>query len=92
MAAPIAKYSSEEFARRGQEVYDRDVRPGLVPEDEGKFIAIDVESGDYEIDRDDFQATERLLSRRSDAPIWLMRAGSPTAYQIGGRRVMETIG
>ena len=84
MAAPMAKYTGEEFARRGQEIYDRSVKPGLRPEDDGKFVAIDIESEDYEIDRDDFQATERLLARRADAPIWLMCAGRVTAYRIGG--------
>jgi hypothetical protein len=45
----------------------------------------DIESGDFEIDRDDFTAMQRLRARRSDAQIWLMRAGRPTAYQIGWR-------
>ena len=76
MVAPMAKYTGEEFARRGQEIYDRKVKPGLRPEDDGKFVAIDIESGDYEIDRDDFQATERLFTRRTDAPIWLMRGSA----------------
>src|SRR3989442_10407080 len=40
--------NSEEFSRRGQEIYDRDVRPALRLEDEDKFVAIDIESGNYE--------------------------------------------
>ena len=87
MAIPSAKFSREEFSRRGQEIYDRVVKSQLHAEDLDKFVAIDIESGDYEIDRDDFTAMERLLARRSDTQIWLMRAGQPTAYRIGWRPV-----
>ena len=83
MATP--RYSKEEFARRGQEVYDRAVRPNLRPEDEGQYVAIDVDTGDYAADRDDFTATERLLARKPDAQIWLVRAGHPATYRIGQR-------
>jgi hypothetical protein len=74
-----------EDARRGQEAFDRHVRPVLRPEDDGKFVAIDTETGDYEIDADDYAATGRLLARRPGARVWLMRAGQATAYRIGRR-------
>jgi hypothetical protein len=80
-----ARYSREEFARRGQEIYERQVRPTLRPDDEGKFVAIDIESGSFEVDRDDYAATERLLSRHPDAQIWLVQAGQPVAYRLGAR-------
>jgi hypothetical protein len=76
---------SDDFARRGTEIYDRDVRPALRPEDEGKFVAIDIESGSYELAEDDYVATEHLLKRRPQARIWLARAGQPAAYRVGGR-------
>jgi hypothetical protein len=34
----IPRYSMEEFARRGDEIYERDVLPKLTPEDRG-FVA-----------------------------------------------------
>jgi hypothetical protein len=80
---PTKLCSGEEFSRRGGEIYDRDVRPALGPEDEGKFVAIDIASGVYEIDRDDYTATERLLTRQPQAQIWLARIGQPAAYRIG---------
>ena len=49
----------------------------------GKFVAIDVETGDYEIDEDDYAAVARLRSRKPAADIWLMRAGYPTTYRMG---------
>jgi hypothetical protein len=78
------RYTTEEFARRGQEIYDRAVRARTTPEDDGRFVAIDIETGEYEIDEDDYTATERLLIRIPTAQIWMMRVGQEDAYQIGG--------
>jgi hypothetical protein len=76
----------DELAKLGGEVFDRQVRAGLRPEDDGKFVAIDVGTGDYEIDQDDFAAVARLRSRKPAADIWLMRAGYPTTYRMGSGR------
>ena len=74
-----------EEARRGQAAFEQHVRPRLRPEDEGKFVAIDVQTGDYEIDADDYAATGRLLARLPAARVWLMRAGQATAYRMRRR-------
>ena len=74
---------SEEFSRRGKEIYERDIRPKLGPQDENKFVAIDIVSGDFETDKVDYSATERLLNRRPKAQIWLERVGQRAAYRIG---------
>jgi hypothetical protein len=72
----------DELARLGTEVLSRRVQPSLRPEDDGKFIAIDVDTGDYEIDEDDYTAVARLRERRPGAEVWLERAGQPVAYMI----------
>ena len=86
---PTAKprRSPEELARIGADIFDRLVRPRLGPADDGKFVAIDVDSGDVEVDEDDYAAVARLRARRPAADVWLERAGQPTAYQMrrGGR-------
>jgi len=79
------RYSKEECAQRGQTIYERDIRPHLGAGDDGKFVAIDIETGAYELDRDDYTATERLLSHHPQAQIWLLRVGQRTAYRLGGR-------
>ncbi len=84
------RYSKDEFAQRGQSIYERDIHPHLTTEDESKFVAIDIETGAYEIDRDDYTATERLLRRHPIAQIWLLRVGYRTAYRIGGRPGRES--
>lgn len=84
-ARPEPRYSQEEFHRRGQAIYERDVQPQLKASEEGKFVAIDIETGAYEMDWDDFAATERLLARQPNAQIWLLRVGHRGAYRLGFR-------
>ena len=80
------RYSKEEFARRGDEIYERDIRPQVEATHAGEFVAIDIETGAYELDKDDYTATERLLARQPDAQIWLLRVGHPATYRMGGGR------
>ncbi len=73
----------DELARLRGDLFDQQVRPALRPDDEGKFVAIDVETGDYELDVDDYAVVARLRARKPAADIWLMRAGYPTTYKMG---------
>lgn len=86
MNALPPRYSREEAAQRGQEIYERHIRPAVETTRPGQFVAIDIETGDYEVDKDDFTATEHLLMRQPKAQIWLVRVGSPATYRIGGPR------
>ncbi len=85
MTSTQRRYVREEFARRGDAIYDTDVRPKLKPEDEGKFVAIDIETSAYEIDGDELIASDRLRSRYPEAQVWLRRVGSRYARRFGPR-------
>ena len=76
------RYSKEEFARRGDEIYDRDIKPYVTHEDDGKFAVIDIETADYEIDRDELAAHDRLLVRCPDAQVWFRRVGREYARRF----------
>ena len=78
-------YSKEEFARRGDEIYDRDISPHVGPTDEGKFVVIDIETGEYEVDQDELAASDRLLARRLNAQMWTRRVGFRCARRFGPR-------
>ena len=84
MAIRHPRHSMQEFARCGNEIYDRSIRAQVEATNKGKFVAIDIETGDWEIDADDYMATERLLTRRPDAQTWLIRIGDRATYRIGG--------
>ncbi|MCW1967590.1 MAG: hypothetical protein KIH69_005655 [Anaerolineae bacterium] len=80
---PIGRrYSSAVFAERG-DLFFRQLMPTFSKAEYGKYIAIDIESGEFEIDEDDFAATERLLNRIPTAQTWMGCIGFPTAYRIG---------
>ena len=89
-------YDKDEIARRGKDLYERRVRRKVEAQDanEGRFLAIDVESGDYEIADDALGAGAGLRRRRPDATVYLMRVGRPgdrprAAFRLGGRSLAK---
>ena len=83
--------SSDEIAQRGQALFERDIRPAVPATDRGKFLVLDVESGAYEIDRDELNALERMRSRRPEGALYVLRIGHPTAYHLGRGRLAASI-
>ncbi|PSQ96761.1 MAG: hypothetical protein BRD55_05655 [Bacteroidetes bacterium SW_9_63_38] len=78
--------SDEEFARRGNALFEEHVRPNVdVDEESHKFVAIDVETGKYEVDESEVDATDRLIERCPEAEgrIWLRRVGYEHAHRLG---------
>jgi hypothetical protein len=51
------KYSKEEFARRGNEIYETQVRPQVEEGNHGKIVAIDIETGAFELAKDTMTAS-----------------------------------
>lgn len=79
------RYSAEEVARRAKDLYERRIREEVEPEHEGRFLAVDVESGDYEVAEEALRATVGLRERKPGAVLYLMRIGRPAAFRLGGR-------
>ena len=70
------KYSKEEFARLGDEIYESRVRSLVEADNHNKFVAIDLETEDFEVDIKEIAACDRLEARHPDAQIWIVRIGS----------------
>ena len=77
------RYSKEEFARRGEEIFERDIRPLLKGAPARHFVVIDIETGDFEVDESELAASDRLRARRPNAQMWLRRVGSRNARRFG---------
>ncbi len=78
---PYINYTSQEVESRGEAIYVQQIRDKVNPKYKGKFLVIDIETGEYEIDADDLVATKQLLA--PNAVIYGLRIGYPTTYRIG---------
>lgn len=76
------KYSKDEHARLGTELYEQKIRPVVEPGNHGKIVAIDVDTGEYEVDVSTVAAGDRLRARLPDAQIWFVRVGYPFVYRV----------
>ena len=80
---PRGDYKRGEAAHLGREIYLKDIKPLMHKEDIGKFVAIDVESDDYEIDDEVIEALHRLKDRHPDAVTTAQRVGYRAPFSIG---------
>jgi len=83
------RYSKEEYARRGNEIYERQVRPQVEEGNEGKIVALDIETGAFEVAEDTLTASDRLLARYPNAQPWFVRIGHRAVHRFGPRRFAE---
>ena len=77
------RYSKEEHAQRGQDLYEHHIRPRVEASHQGKVVAIDVDTGMFEIAEDTLTAAQRLLTRAPDAQIWCVRIGHQGVHRFG---------
>ncbi len=85
------RYTKEDFARRGDEIYNRDIRPLVeTKENKGRFVAIDIETGQWEMDVDEIIAGDRLFARIPDAQTWMVRVGYDYLRRFGAGRSRRT--
>ncbi len=85
------RYSKEEHARRGDEIYETQVRPQVEEGNHGKIVAIDIETGAFEVAEDIVTASEHLLARLPDAQTWFIRIGHRAVYHFGARSLKESV-
>lgn len=85
---PHPHFSSEEIARRGQELYQQTIRDQVeTTSNLGKFLIIDIETGDYEMDADEFAASRRAHAKHPDGAFFGMRIGYRSSGTLGASAV-----
>lgn len=82
-------YSNEELGRIAEEIYRRDIRDKVMPQHKGKFLILDIDTGDYEVDENDMRAVHILRARRPDGNLYGLRIGYTTAYTLSGTMTEE---
>lgn len=85
---PLTTHSSfptvSTLGQRAHELYESLRSTVETPENIGKLIVMDVESGDYEIDERGIETSRRLQSRHPNATLYALRIGYRAVEALGG--------
>ena len=81
---PHPRFTNEEIARRGEEIYASRLRAQLEEEHKGQVVIIDIESGNYEIGHDSLAANKRALAKCPGAALYGIRVGYDVVESLGG--------
>ena len=84
------RYGADETVQRTEDLYERQIRSQFEGQYQGQYIAIDIDTGDYEVGTDYHLAAHTLLSRRPDGSVGVLRIGFSAVGRIGGRVTMQT--
>ncbi|BAU15308.1 hypothetical protein LEP3755_58660 [Leptolyngbya sp. NIES-3755] len=91
MTARQPRYLKEEFARRGDEIYETQVRSQVEEGNNGKIVAIDIETGAFEVADEILTATDRLFERIPDAQPWIVWIGYRAVHRFGARSLKKSV-
>ena len=84
MSAEKFQSHKDEIARRAQRLYDEVIRFQVeTPENIGKMVIIDIESGDYGVDPTGIVAAQHLYAQHANASLFGIRIGYRVADAIG---------
>jgi hypothetical protein len=82
--------SQQEVRRLAKQLYENGIRQQVESaENVGKMVIIDVETGEFEVDKNGLEASARLNERHLNTRLFGIRIGYNVAASIGG--VMERI-
>jgi hypothetical protein len=85
------RYSKEEFAQRGDEIYESQVRSKVEAGNHGKIVAINIETGAFEVADTPMIAVDRLYEREPDAQPWVIRIGHRAVFRFGSRSLRKPV-
>ena len=82
------KNQRSEFGARAHAIYDAELRHKLEPHEHGRYLALEVETGDYEIADNIVDANEKMRERHPLPTLfYTFRIGYPAAAKFGGHYV-----
>jgi len=85
------RHSKEEFSRRGNEIYESQVRSQVEEGNHGKIVAINIETGAFEVANTPMEAVDRLYEREPDAQPWVIRIGHRAVFRFGSRSLRQSV-
>ena len=91
MAVQHPRYPREEVAQRGHQLYQSQIRDRIQAENYGEIVAINLETGDFEIAIDSLTAAKQLLIRYPTAQIFCIRIGHLAVHRIGYHCLVKSL-
>ena len=82
----------DEVGDRAEAIYREQIRPKMQPEDKGKIVVVDIVSGDYELDADILEASDRMEERHPDAIMFAIRVGYKSVWEMRPAAFSPSIG
>ena len=79
-------YTRDDIAPRAKEIYERDIKHLVEPEHVGKYLVIDIETGEWDMDTDPFAASMRAAKSKPGSLRFALRIGYPATGWFRGRR------
>ena len=80
---PHSRLTSDEIVRRGQLLYEQQIRVAVEADHHGKYLVLNVETGEYEMDANEMAAWRRAEAKAPDGAFFLLRVGFRAAFRLG---------
>jgi hypothetical protein len=72
-----------EFADRGKAWYTTRIKSQVESQHQGQVVAIDIETGEFEVGENTLSAAKKLLARFPQAQMWFERIGHVAVHKVG---------
>jgi hypothetical protein len=86
MSTNTSQYRPEDFSAKGSQIYQEQVLPNLSTDCDGKIVAIDIETGEFELADTTLAAAAKMFDRSPDAQLWFERIGAQGVHKFNSVR------
>ncbi len=83
-------YTKEEIARRGKDIYERNIQSLIEANNKGRIVAIDVITGEFELADSALTSASQLRARLPEAEVFVLRVGYPALHKTRLRSVSNS--
>ena len=88
----VVRRPTEDTARLGKKIYERDIRRQVEADHHGDVVAIDVDSGNWAVANDEIAAVDRLRAMRPGAVnVLCERVGYRALRSFGAGSLRRTV-
>ena len=79
---PAISINPSELSRKGEEIYQNELKGKLEKEHIGKFVAIEVESKDYFLADSPVEANQKAKNKYPNKVFYMIKIGFPAVYTM----------